>query len=322
VFAGLILAGCHRGDVANSNISQDRFRVALLTPGPISDAGWNAAAFEGLQLVRQRLGADVATVQTTSPADFDDAFRDFAGRRFNLVFAHGFEYTDAALAAGREFPETTFVVTSGSAASANVAALSFKIEQAAYVEGVLAGMMTRTGTAGAVGGIELPAIKLTFEGFRAGFLAAHPGGRVLTSFIGSFDDVGAAKEAASAEIAQGADFLFHDADAAGLGVFAAARDAHIYAFGASRNQNDVMPQVVIASAVTSIPDAFLMIAREVKAHTFHCGMLELGMREGMVRVVLNPRLEPQIPSRALARVYDAEKAIMSGQIVVPSHPAA
>ncbi|HJU29128.1 MAG TPA: hypothetical protein VJ718_08155, partial [Candidatus Binataceae bacterium] len=53
------------------------FRVALLTPGPVSDAGWNAAAFDGLQLIKRRLGAQTALVQTTSPADFDDAFRDF-----------------------------------------------------------------------------------------------------------------------------------------------------------------------------------------------------------------------------------------------------
>src|SRR6185437_388567 len=135
---------------------------------------WNAAAYDGLQLIKKDMGAPVATVQTTSPADFDDAFRDFGGRGFNLIFAHGFEYTDAALKAGREFPHSTFIVTSGSASSDNVASLSFKIEDAAYVEGVLAGGMTKTGVAGAIGGIELPAIKLTFDGFRRGFLSMRP----------------------------------------------------------------------------------------------------------------------------------------------------
>src|SRR5438876_419067 len=84
------------------------FRVALLTPGPVSDAGWNAAAYEGLQLIGRHLGADTALVQTTSPADFDDDFRDFAARGFTLIFAHGFEYTDAAVNAGRQFPHSYF----------------------------------------------------------------------------------------------------------------------------------------------------------------------------------------------------------------------
>jgi basic membrane protein A len=319
VIRGLILAviawsltACRTNPVPISDTPAVIFRVALLTPGPISDAGWNAAAYDGLQLIARQLGAEVATVQTTSPADFDDAFRDFAARHFNLIFAHGFEYTDAALKAGHDFPQSEFIVTSGSASSANVASLSFKIEEAAYVEGVLAGGMTRSGVAGTIGGIELPAIKLTFDGFRRGFLAARPDGRVLTAFTGSFDDVGAAKEAARAEISEGADFLFHDADAAGLGVFAAARQAHIYAFGANRNQNAVFPDVVIASAVTSIPDAFLKLAGEVQAGTFHAGMLELGMKDGMVHVIINPQLESRIPPTVMDRVKHAESQLTSG----------
>jgi basic membrane protein A len=303
---------CRRAEAPPPNRATVSFRVALLTPGPVSDAGWNAAAYDGLQLIKRELGAEVATVQTASPADFDDAFRDFAGRHFDLIFAHGFEYTDAALKAGRDFPLTKFVVTSGSAAAANVASMSFKIEEAAYVEGALAGAMSHSGIAGAIGGIELPAIKLTFDGFRRGFIAAHPQGRVVTSFTGNFDDVGAAKEAALAQISQGADFLFHDADAAGLGVFEAAGQAHIYAFGANRNQNSVAPAVVIASAVTSIPDAMLKIATAVKAGSFHPGMIEFGMRDGMVHVVINPQLEAKIPASALDRMKQAQDAIMSG----------
>ena len=143
-------------------------------PGPVSDAGWNAAAFDGLQLIKNTLGADTAMVQTTSPADFEDAMRDFASRGFRVVFAHGFEYTDTALKVGKSFPQTYFIVTSGSASSANVASVTFKIEEAAYVEGVLAGKMTKTGVVGCIGGIELPAIHLTFNGFKLGFLSARP----------------------------------------------------------------------------------------------------------------------------------------------------
>jgi basic membrane lipoprotein Med (substrate-binding protein (PBP1-ABC) superfamily) len=310
-----------RNERSKPDESQAPFQVALLTPGPVSDAGWNAAAYDGLQLIRRQLGARTALVQTTSPADFDDAFRDFAARGFKLIFAHGFEYTDAALTAGRQFPHSYFVITSGSAAATNVASISFKIEQAAYVLGVLAGGMSITGVAGTIGGIELPAIKLTFQGFKRGFLSVRPKGRVLTSFIGSFDDVGAAKEAALAEISQGADMLFHNADAAGLGVFQAAGQQHVYAFGSNRDQNDVAPAVVLASAVTSIPQAFLEIATEVKARDFHPRMIEFGMADGMVRVVVNQRLQSRIPPPVMMRVRDAEQGIVEGKIKVPSQYA-
>ncbi len=194
----------------------------MLTPGPVSDGGWNAAAYEGLELIKTRLGAETALVQTTSPADFEDSFRDFASRGFNLVFAHGFEYTDAALRSARDFPNTYFVVSSGGASSRNVASLTFNFDQATYVEGIIAAGVSKTGVAGAIGGVELPTIKATFEGFKRGFLSVRPDGRVLVSYTGNFNDVGAAKEATLAQIGQGADVFIHNADAAGLGVFQAA----------------------------------------------------------------------------------------------------
>ena len=284
------------------------FRVALLTPGPVSDAGWNAAAFDGLRLIKQNLGAYTALVQTRSPADFDDGFRDFASRGYNLIFAHGYEYTDSAISVARDFPDVFFVVSSGSKSSHNVASLTFKLEQAAYVEGVLAGGMTKSGIVGAVGGIELPSIRESFDGFRRGFLAVRPRGRVLVSYTGSFDDVGTAKEAALAQASRGADLIIHDADAAGLGIFEAAAQAHILAFGAIRNQNDVMPGVVLASAVCMTAQAFLKIATEVRTHNFHAGMLDFGMEDGMVRVVLNPQLEGRIPAPAMQKFRAAERA--------------
>jgi basic membrane protein A and related proteins len=305
-FITLVIAGCtpHR----ENSTKPPKFRVALLVPGPISDAGWNAAAFDGLQLIKEKLGAETAMVQTRSPADFEDSFRDFAARGFNLIFAHGYEYTDSAINVARSFPNTYFVVSSGSAVSKNVASLTFNIDEAAYVEGVIAGGVSKSGTVGAVGGIELPSIKLTLDGFKRGFLSVQPNGRLIVSYTGKFDDVGAAKEAALAQIAHGADVLMHDADAAGLGVFQAASEAHVYAFGAIRNQNDIAPDVILASAVTSTAEAFLRIATEVKENRFQAKAIEFGMADGMVKLILNPKLESRIPAATLERALQAEKS--------------
>ena len=102
--------------------------------------------------------------------------------------------------------------------------------------------------------------------------------------------------------------LIHDADAAGLGIFQAAAQAHVYAFGTIRNQNDIAPDVIFRNAVTSTAKAFLRIATEVKEHNFHPAMLEFGMADGMVKVVINPKLESRIPASTLERVHTAELA--------------
>jgi basic membrane protein A and related proteins len=314
VVALCITSGCQSSAPSSGAVAA--FKVALLTPGPVSDAGWNAAAFQGLQQIKKELNVETALVQTQSPADFEDSLRDFASRGFNIVFAHGFEYTDAALRVGNLFPKTWFIVTSGSESAANVSSLTFKIEEATYVQGVIAGEMTKTGVIGAVGGIELPSIKLTFAGIRRGFLTTRPQGRLRVSFTGSFDDVGAAKEAALAQVSAGADLLFHNADAAGLGVFQAAVQSHVYAFGANGDQNGVAPENILASAVTHIPKAFVRIASEIKNGEFHGGMLEYGMKEGMVEVVYNPRLQSKIPAATLEKAQEAERQIIAGKIVL------
>lgn len=224
---------------------------------------------------------------------------------------------------GRDFPHTYFVVTSGSGSSANVASLAFRIEDATYVEGVLAGGLTKTGVVGEIGGIEMPQITVTFDAFRRGFLAVRPDGKVLLTYTGSFDDVGAAMEAALAEVSQHADLLFHNTDAAGLGVFEAAAQARVLAFGINRDQSAVAPEWIVASAVAEIPEAFLTIARQVRGGRFHPRMIEYGMRDGMVRLVYNPKLVKRIPPAAMDRAIDAERAIVSGRFSIepiPNHP--
>src|SRR5215213_10847768 len=68
------------------------FRVALLTPGPISDKSWNGGAYAGLLAIRDSLGAQISHIQTKTPAEFDENFRQYGAKGFNLVFGHGFEF--------------------------------------------------------------------------------------------------------------------------------------------------------------------------------------------------------------------------------------
>jgi basic membrane lipoprotein Med (substrate-binding protein (PBP1-ABC) superfamily) len=311
--------GCAKSDQASDGTPQAGvFKVALLSPGPVSDAGWNALAYEGLLAIRDQLGAEIAQVQTKTPAEFEAGFRDFARRGFNLVFGHGFEFQDAAAAVAPDFPATVFITTSGNTVRPNVAPLRFMMEEATYLEGMLTAMMSKTGKAGAVGGMAIPSVKSTILAFAAGAGAVNPNFQVVTSYVGNWDDVGAAKEAALALVQQGADVLFHNADAAGLGVFQAAQERQVWAFGANRNQNDVAPDVILASAVIDIPRAFVTVARQVKDRTFVAKVEQLGMRDGVVSLVYNPALAARIPADARTRVAAAQQDILSGKLPVPS----
>jgi len=320
--AAVLVGACHRESAPAGNASTTPparvFKVALLSPGPVSDAGWNALAYEGLLAIRDQLGAQVSQIQTQTPAEFEEGFRDFARRGYQLVFGHGFEFQDAAAAVAPDFPGTVFITTSGNTVRRNVAPLRFLLEQATYLEGMLAAGMSKTGKAGVVGGIEIPSVKSTVIAFAAGAKSVRPDFSVVTTYIGNWEDVGAAKEAASALVQQGCDFLFHNADAAGLGVLRAAQENGVFAFGSNKNQNDVAPDVVIASAVIDIPRAFVQVAREVKAGRFEGKIEREGMKDGVVALVLNPRLEPRIPPDLKRRIDHTREAIIAGTVQVPT----
>ena len=315
--AGAALAAC--GPQASDAPS---FRVALLTPGSIADGGWNAGAWEGLEAIRDELGAEVRHVETHTPAEFEEGFRDFAGRGFDLVFGHGFEYQEAAARVGAEFPETVFVTTSGNTVRANVAPMVFELEQATYLLGFTAARMSRSGLLGLVGGRDLPSIRSTFIAFRAGAEAGRPDVRVREVFTGNFDDSAAAREAAQALLEEGADFLMHQANDAGRGVFLAVserakRGDRVFAFGTNRNQNEMAPDVVLASATLDIPKAFVEVARRVRDHRFEAAPLRLGLAEGIVAVEWNPALVGQVPPALRDEVAALEARIRSGELVVP-----
>jgi basic membrane protein A and related proteins len=313
----LLLAACTHSEQAAAPASS-AFKVALLSPGPVSDAGWNALAYDGLVAIRDQLGAEIAQVEVKNPGQFEDAFRDFARRGFNLVFGHGFEFQDAAAAVAPDFPNTVFITTSGNTVRPNVAPLRFMLEEATYLEGMLAASLSKSGKSGAVGGMAIPSVKSTIMAYEGGAKAVNPSFQVLTSYVGNWDDVGAAKEAALALVQQGADFLFHNADAAGLGVFQAAQQAKVLAFGANKNQNDIAPDVVLASAVIDIPKGFLTVARQVKDHTFVAKIERLGMRDGVISLQYNAALLDRIPADVKAKVDAAQQAILAGTLQVPS----
>jgi len=271
-----------------------------------------------LLAIRDQLGAEVSQIQTKTPAEFEEGFRDFARRGYGLVFGHGFEFQDAAAAVAPDFPKTVFITTSGNTVRPNVAPLRFMLEEATYLLGMLAAQMSRTGKAGVVGGIEIPSVKSTIIAFEAGAKLVRPEFTVVTSYVGNWEDVGAAKAAALALVQQGCDVLFHNADAAGLGVFHAAQEKHVYAFGSNKNQNDVAPDVVLASAVADIPKGFVEIARQVKDGRFEAKIKRMGMAEGAVAVVYNPALEARIPEDVKWRLGDARAAILAGSLQVPT----
>ena len=300
-------------------------RVALLTSGPVSDAGWYAGAYEGLQRIEQELGATVSHQQTATPAEFDEAFLAYASAGYDLVFAHGNEYQDAAIRAGEQFPELTIVVSGGGRIAENVAPLIFRLEEGSYLAGMAAAAMTRSGIIGMVGGVAIPPARGTFRAFEAGARSVRPDVEVLEVFTGDWNDVAAAKEAAVAQLSRGADVLIHNLDAASFAVFQAVREARaegrtVWALGMNSNQNDVAPDVILGSAVIRIADAFVETARMWQNGEVGGAAIYASTRQEVIDFVFNPAALDEVPPELVERVAEARVLIREGSLDVPRVP--
>ena len=318
----LFLAACARREAApppaaDTAPAKPALKVGLLTPGSINDGGWNAIAWEGLQRVKNELGAEVAHQETKTPAEFEEGFRSFGERGFNLAFGHGFEFQEPAIAAGKLYPNTIFVTTSGTSVASNVSPMVFELEKATYLCGVIAARESKTGKAGVIGGIRLPSIESTFLAFKAGAQSVNPKFEVKEVFTGNFDDVGAAKVATLSLINAGADFIFHQANEAGRGVFQACQERKVRCFGSNKNQNDLAPDVIVASATLDVPRAFVHMATLVRDGKFEPKVQYLGMTEDIVALEWNERLKGTMKPETVADVERIEKGIRDGSIKVP-----
>lgn len=290
------------------------FKVALLTPGPISDQSWNGGAYQGLMRIKDSLGATVSHIQTKTPAEFEEQFRQYGSQGYDLVFGHGFEFQDAAKRVGPDFPKTIYITTSSSTSGANVAGISFAFADASYLAGMLAGSMTKTNVLGVIGGTQLPPVVESFAAFEEGAKAVNPKVSVLVSYIGNWDDVSAGKEQALAQIGRNADIIFQNADAAGLGIFQAARETKkALIVGSNSNQNTIAPEITIGSVVIDLPHAFITVAREVKSGHFKARVITLGTSSDVVSLVINPVLQSRVSASTMHAVDSLRAEMHAGR---------
>lgn len=317
-----VTIACSGGRSNAAKTDTAAMKVALLTPGPISDQSWNGGAYQGLLRIRDSLHATVSHIQTKTPAEFEENFRQYGSQGYRLVFGHGFEFQDAAKRVGPDFPNTVYIVSSSDVAQPpNVAGIQFAFADASYLAGMVAGAMTKSGVVGTVGGTEIPPVRESFDAFANGVHAMAPTARILRAYVGNWDDVSAGKEQATAQINQGADVIFQNADAAGLGVFQAARETkHALVIGSNSNQNSVAPEITLGSVVIDLPHAFLTIARSVADKSFRPQPILLGTSAQVVMLVVNPAMASRIPLGVRARVDSLQKEMFAGRYRAPATP--
>lgn len=284
-------AGGNGENGARESADDGVLKAALLVNGPVSDAGWNASAYDGLMAVKEKFGAEVNYLQVKSLSDCEQELRAYAEAGYDIIFAHGFEYQDPAEKIHEEFPDTYFIITSGSkAAGKNVSPIIFLEEEGYYVMGMAAARLTGTGKIGLIGGMEIPSLVYPWKGFELGVAETNPSATVTTNWVGSWEDIGKAKESAMAMIESGFDVVFCSANNASLGGIQACAENGVWTFGAYGEQIHLAPEVMVGELLLEIPAAFLSVTEQIVNGTFEGGVIAPGVKEGAVIFNWNDKL--------------------------------
>lgn len=295
----------------------ETLKVALCVTGAVNDMGWCQSAYDGLKLLEEKYGAEIAYTENIQAADMVAAFTDYAANGYDIVIGHGFQFGDPALEVGAQYPDTKFICVEADVSADNVASYVMKCEEGGYIEGILAAHMTESNKIGFIGPIEGASLIKIMNGFEDGAKSVNPDIEVQTAWTGSFTDTALAKEAAQAMIDGGVDFIAHDANECGNGAIAAAQEAGIYATGDSYDQHELAPETVLTSSMYNVPVLIEAAYNDIVNGEFKGEVKYLGMAEGVVEMAPYYDMESVIPEDVRKEIAELIEQIKSGEFVVP-----
>src|SRR5215212_8343087 len=311
-------------DQAMTVVSNKHLKIALLTDALFSDAGWGAFAYNAAQAIKTKYGHELDFKDNVAIPDIEVTLRDYAHEGYDLIIAHGFEWGEPAVKVGKDYPNTKFVVFTGLANSTNVASIYPMQQEATYLLGALAAMMSKTGVIGFVGGERYPNLVNIYEGYKQGAKDINPDIQVLATYLDDWDNPAKGRQAALSQINNGADLLLHVADTSGHGVIQAAKENGIYAFGAISDQNKLAPNTVLASFILDVEKAFNQAVNMIQAGNFSGQIFKPGLEagkgsseDGIVYLAPFHSLKDKVPEHVKVRLEQLKQGIINGTIVVP-----
>lgn len=318
--------------VAGAGVGDDRggatgaVRVGLVFDvGGLGDKSFNDAAHRGLVRAAETMPVTTRYIEPGDGSDRESALRQFAADGYDLVIGVGFIFSEDIRKLAAEFPAVKFACVDYApgrgAEPANLAGLRFREHEGSFLVGALAGLVSRTGQVGFVGGMKIPLIRKFEAGYQAGVAHVCPACQVYAAYAGAtpkaFADPTTGKELALAQYARGADIIYHASGKTGAGVFSAARERDALAIGVDSDQFHEAPCCVLTSMVKEVDVAVLEVIGDVVEGRFRGGVRELGLAEGGVGFVYDDNNRDRIDPAVVERVRRLADEIARGRIEVP-----
>jgi basic membrane protein A len=293
--------------------------IALVVPSPIADVGWGHALAAGLEPVKAAYGDKVKITAIANIAEGPDADRIMnkaVADGNDFLIAGSFGYQNGALQIARRNPRVSVLHASGFMAAPNFSPFAAKYYQGAYLLGMAAAAMSKTGKLGSVAAFAIPELITSVNAFTLGAQAVKPGIEVSVVWVNTWFDPAKEQEAAKALIAQGCDVIFSNAQDT-PSVVSACEAAGVPAFNLNSSMKKYAPKTYLGCVDTDWSPFFKASVDAHLAGKFKGGTAFLGVADHVVKVI---DWSPAIPADVAARIKDAEAKIASGALSPFSGP--
>lgn len=330
--AALLMVACGQKQSATKESgSTKNISVALVTDGGgVDDKSFNQSAWEGMEAFGKannlKKGANGYNyAQSNSDADFVPNINKLIQAKFQTIYGIGYKIKAALQNAAKQNPNTNFVLIDDVVPAKNVASVTFKDNEAAYLAGVAAASTTKSKKLGFVGGQHSAVIDRFEAGFKEGVRSVDPSIKVDAQYVDSYTKPDVGQALANAMYNSGVDIIYHAAGGSGNGVFSAAKNQiakkQVWVIGVDRDQTAegkyADGNLTLTSTVKGVNVAVEKMATLAKDGKFPGGKTTVyGLKDNGVSLV-----KGQLSDAAWKAVNAAKQQIVAGKLTVAEKPA-
>ena len=294
-------------------------KVGFAYVGPVGDGGWSYAHDNARKAVEKEFGDKVVTSfveKVPESADAERVIRDMAGQGNKLIFGTTFGYMEPILKVANDLKDVKFEHATGYKTAANASTYDFRTYEGAYLAGVVAGKMSKSGTLGVVGSVPIPEVIRNINSFTLGAQSVNPKIMTKVVWVNEWFNPPKETEAATALINGGADVLFQNTDSSA--VLQTAEKMGKRAFGWDSDMTAYGPKAHLGSAVINWAPYYIKSVGEVLNGTWKGDERAWwGVKEGAIDLV---SIAADVPDETKKRIDEVKAGLKDGSFAIWKGP--
>jgi len=285
-------------------------KIGFVYVGPVGDHGWTYMHDQGRKEVEQHFGDAVETVYVESVPEGPDAVRvmeNMIANGTDMIFTTSFGYMNQTIKVAKDNPDVIFEHATGYTTAPNVSVYSSRFYEGRYIQGVIAGHMSKNGKAGYIASFPIPEVIRGINAFYMGASSINPAFDVDVIWVNTWYDPGRESDAAKVLIAGGADIITQHTDSPSPLATAAA--AGIQGFGQASDMINFAPDTQLTSILDVWGPYYIERVQAVIDNSWTTKNTWGGMDTGMVGMADYTNMPPELAG--VAQVLQAD--ITSGK---------